>query len=162
MVYSNKGIRFRLALSGTIVMAIKLDLRIKSKIENIYPVEREILECASELGFDSDACFCLRLAMDEALINAITHGNRNVEDKEVRIVAICHNDQIAITVQDEGDGFDQSTLVDPTQEPFLHKTSGRGVYLIQQFTHEILFNDKGNAITFIVHRAHPPAVLQSR
>ncbi len=143
-------------------MALKLDIRIKSRIENIYPVEHEILERACELGYDSDACFCLRLAMDEALINAITHGNHNAEDKDVRIVAHCDCSQIVVTVQDEGDGFDQSTLVDPTQEPYLHKSSGRGVYLIQQFTHEIQFNEKGNAITFVVHRAHPPAVLQSR
>lgn len=151
-----------MALSGTIVMAIKIESRIKSKVENIYPVEREILDRAYELGYDSDACFCLRLAMDEAIINAITHGNRKIEQKDVRIVALCDNDRIAITVQDEGDGFDQSALVDPTQEPYLHKTSGRGVYLIQQFTHEIQFNEKGNAITFVIHRAHPPAVLQSR
>lgn len=152
---------FRLALTGTIVMAMKIELRIKSKIENIYPVEREILERASELGYDGDACFCLRLAMDEALINAITHGNRNMEEKNVRIIAYCDEQRIAVTVQDEGDGFDQSTLVDPTQEPYLHKSSGRGVYLIQQFTHEIQFNEKGNAITFSIHRAYPPAVLQS-
>lgn len=142
-------------------MAMKIEFRIKSRIENIYPVEREIIEQAASLGYDGDACFCLRLAMDEALINAITHGNRNIEEKDVRIIAYCDRERIAVTVQDEGDGFDQSQLVDPTQEPYLHKTSGRGVYLIQQFTHEIQFNEKGNAITFVVNRAHPPAVLQS-
>lgn len=142
-------------------MAMKIEFRIKSKVENIYPVEREIIERANHLGYDGDACFCLRLAMDEALINAITHGNRNVEEKDVRIIVFCDRERIAVTVQDEGDGFDQSRLVDPTQEPYLHKTSGRGVYLIQQFTHEIQFNEKGNAITFVVNRAHPPAVLQS-
>ncbi|MBN2325577.1 MAG: ATP-binding protein [Candidatus Omnitrophica bacterium] len=143
-------------------MAIKIDLRIKSKIENIYPAEREILNQASELGYDGDACFCLRLAMDEALVNAIIHGNRNDQQKNVRVIALCDDEKIAITVQDEGDGFDQALLVDPTKEPFLYKTSGRGVYLIQQFTHEIHFNDSGNSITFVVNKSHPPAVLQSR
>jgi serine/threonine-protein kinase RsbW len=142
-------------------MATRLDFRIKSKVDAIYSVEQEILECASELGYDGDSCFCLRLAMDEALINAIIHGNHRDEGKFIHIIALCDRSQIAITVQDEGDGFDQTTLINPTQEPYLHKTSGRGVYLIQQFTHELQFNDKGNAITFIINRAHPPAVLQS-
>ncbi|MGC9326392.1 MAG: ATP-binding protein, partial [Candidatus Hinthialibacter sp.] len=103
-------------------MTIKIDLRIKSKIDNIYPAECEILKQALELGYDGDACFCLRLAMDEALANAIIHGNHNDHEKMVHVIALCDDEKIAITVQDEGDGFDQALLVDPTQEPYLHKT----------------------------------------
>lgn len=143
------------------VMERMLDFRIASKIENIYPVEREILQQANQLGFDDNACFCLRLAMDEALINAIIHGNRNAEEKKIHIKALFNSESVAVTVQDEGDGFDRSQLCDPTEAPHLYETHGRGVFLIRQFTHELRFNDKGNEITFVVHQSHTPAALQN-
>ncbi len=138
-----------------------LDFRIASKIENIYPVEREILQQADQLGYDEDACFCLRLALDEALINAIIHDNRNAEEKKIHIEARFNLESVAITVKDEGEGFDRSKLFDPTQKPHLFETHGRGVFLIRQFTHELRFNDKGNEITFVVHQSQSPAALQS-
>lgn len=142
-------------------METKLDFRIKSKVENIYPIEREILDQAYEHGFDGDICFCLRLALDEALINAITHGNRNSEDKHVRVSVLYDSDQVSVTIGDEGEGFNYLNLTDPTQKPFLYETHGRGVFLIRQFTNEMRFNKKGNEITFTLNRCYPPAVLQS-
>ncbi len=135
--------------------------RIRSRIEDIYPVEQEILDEADYLGFSEDLRYCLRLALDEALINAIMHGNRNRENKTVFVDAACDGDRISVSVRDEGEGFDRSLLPDPTKPPYLTETCGRGVFLIKQFTHEVRFNEKGNEITFILNRNQPITVMQS-
>jgi len=142
-------------------MEKRLQFQIKSKIENIYPVERTILDQAKEYEFDSEACFNLRLAMDEAFSNAIIHGNRNAEEKDIMVEAAFQSNCIAVTVRDEGDGFDRTKLIDPREISNLFKTNGRGVFLIRQFTHEVKFNEKGNEITFIVQRSRTASVLKS-
>lgn len=138
-----------------------LTFRIKSRIEDIYPVEQDILNEAIELGYDEDTRYCLRLALDEALINAIMHGNQSLEHKTVFIDAACDRDQISVSIRDEGRGFDRTQLPDPTKPPFLTETCGRGVFLIKQFTHEVRFNDIGNEITFVLNRNRPVNVMQS-
>ncbi|RJP18475.1 MAG: ATP-binding protein [Candidatus Omnitrophota bacterium] len=140
------------------VMGKVISFQIKSKIENIYSVERAILEQASQFGFDSESRFCLRLAMDEAFVNAIIHGNGNAAEKNIYVKAHCDCDRIEISIRDEGNGFDLSVLNDPREEPFLFETHGRGVFLIRQFTHELHFNDKGNEIIFVMNRAQPSAL----
>lgn len=142
-------------------MSKQLSFSIKSKIENIYRVESRILDLAENTGFDTDARFSLRLAMDEALINAITHGNGGEENKEIWVQADCDEEKISVTVRDQGNGFDQHKLHDPRQEPFLHSANGRGVFLIRQFTHQVRFNEKGNEITFSIWRNQPIAVLKA-
>ncbi len=139
-----------------------LSFQIKSKIENIYPIEREILSQAIHFGFDSETRFCLRLAMDEAFINAIIHGNGNLGNKNIYIKAVCGFDRIEVSIRDEGNGFDCSKLSDPREEPFLFKTHGRGVFLIKQFTQDVRFNDKGNEITFVINKNTPATIPQTQ
>ena len=133
----------------------------QKQIENIYSIESQIIETAGKLGYDEDACFSLRLALDEALVNAIIHGNGNAEDKEIMVIAECDEEKFTVTVCDEGDGFDCTKLYDPRQEPYLHNCNGRGLFLIRQFTHNVFFNEKGNEITFSVNRNQPISVLQA-
>lgn len=140
----------------------KLHFQFNSKFENIYEVERSILNRAQEYQFDCEACFNLRLAMDEAFVNAIVHGNRNREDKKIHVVATFDLNSVSVSVRDEGEGFDQTKLLDPREETNLYNTHGRGVFLIRQFTNDVRFNDKGNEITFSVFRDRPIPVMQSR
>jgi len=142
-------------------MKKKLDYRFQSRIDNIYPAEREILAQAKNLGYDEDALFSLRLAMDEALINAIIHGNKNSAQKYIDVTAHCCAEKITVTVRDEGKGFDRSQLVDPRQKPFVQKSNGRGVFLIHQFTHEVQYNDTGNEVSFTIQRGQPISILQA-
>ncbi len=137
-----------------------ISFQIKSKIENIYSVERSILEEAIQMGFDSESRFCLRLAMDEAFINAIVHGNNNSAEKNIFVEARCSPERVEVAIRDEGNGFDLSILHDPREEPYLFDTHGRGVFLIKQFTHDVRFNDKGNEIIFAINRGQPSAISQ--
>lgn len=133
---------------------------IQSKFDVIYPTEQAILSAAVEAGFDDDSCFSLRLAMDEALVNAIIHGNNSEEHKQIAITVFIEESKLFVSVQDEGEGFDQKNLADPREEPFLHKTNGRGVFLIRQFTSDVYFNEKGNQITFVIDQANPAPIMQ--
>lgn len=113
------------------------------------------------MGFDENAQFCLRLALDEAMANAIVHGNRFDESKEVCVEVNPQNDELEVSVADEGCGFDQSCLEDPREEKNLQKPNGRGVFLIREFAKNVCFNEKGNQITFIIHRRSSYSVVQS-
>ncbi len=136
--------------------------RFKSKIENISPIQKEILDLAGDLGFEEDALFCLRLALDEAMANAIMHGNKFDETKDVNVQVTTQPDEIVVAVCDEGCGFDQSCLKDPTQGENIQKPNGRGIFLIREFTKDVRFNEKGNQITFTIHRTTRYSMLQSK
>ena len=133
----------------------------KSMIENLSSVQTSILDHAVNHGFDDDSQFCIRLALDEAIINAIIHGNRNDGQKEIYITARFNESAVCITVRDEGEGFDQAKLFDPREEPYLHQPHGRGIFLIREFTKEVQFNQKGNEITFTIARHVSPSAVPS-
>ncbi|HQO34422.1 MAG TPA: ATP-binding protein [bacterium] len=124
---------------------------ISSRLESIYPLEQEILEVICSFGYSDDEVFGIRLAMDEALINAIMHGNHGHEYKRIFVNLQVNSEWVEISVRDEGNGFDLSCLFDPTTEEHLHDPHGRGIFLIREFMSEVTFNEIGNQITFL-HR----------
>lgn len=142
-------------------MQTPYNYRFKSKIENICPVQSKIMDIAEALGFDEDAQYCLRLALDESMANAIVHGNRMDETKDVQVTVIPFPDKIEISVSDEGCGFNCDQLPDPRNEDNLQKPNGRGIFLIREFSSEVSFNEKGNQITFAIHRCSTNSMLQS-
>lgn len=133
--------------------ALERAFEISSRIDSIYPLEQRILSIVRSAGFCEEELFSLRLAMDEALINAIMHGNGGHERKRVHVSLAVGSDVVQVTVKDEGDGFDIDALFDPTEEEHIHDTHGRGVFLIRQFMSEVAFNEKGNEITFVLRRS---------
>lgn len=135
--------------------------RFKSKIENISPVQKQIMDIATTLGFHEEALYCLRLALDEAMANAIVHGNCFDDSKNVQVTVNPHPDKIEVAVCDDGCGFDQSKLPDPREEDNLQKPNGRGIFLIREFSNDVTFNDKGNQISFTIHRQTTCPMLQS-
>jgi serine/threonine-protein kinase RsbW len=124
-------------------------------LDKAYEIEHEIMEDLERLGYDENALFSIRLAMDEALINALKHGNRNVPKLTIRIFYEADTHKAKISVEDSGEGFDYHNISDPTIGEHLKKTHGRGVFLIRKFMHEVYFNDKGNQITFVYHNQMP-------
>lgn len=136
-------------------MTVIQGFTISSRIDCIYPLEQKILSIARSLGFCDDDLFSLRLAMDEALINAIMHGNGGSEHKRVFVDLNACKNTIQIRIRDEGNGFDINTLFDPTEDDHIHDTHGRGVFLIRRFMTEVTFNEKGNEIMFTLQRSTP-------
>jgi CheY-like chemotaxis protein/anti-sigma regulatory factor (Ser/Thr protein kinase) len=120
------------------------------------------------------------VALREALVNAIQHGNLEVgselrgeddasyhrllderrrqdpyQQRKVHIVAKHSRTQATYTVRDEGPGFDRSLLADPTDPANLENVSGRGLFLIRNFMDEVYHNESGNEITMIKRRDYP-------
>jgi len=90
--------------------------------------------------------FAVHLATEEALVNAIHHGNGFDAGKNVHVVCLLGGDRIHIEITDEGRGFDPSALPDPTCDDHLHTPRGRGVMLMKAFMSRVEFNARGNGV----------------
>ncbi len=129
--------------------AQRKEITIPSLPRELAHAENAILPVLENEGYGERAIFAVKLALEEAAINAIKHGNELDDTKKVIIRFSIDENKAVITVADEGEGFDPSAIPDPTEEDFLMATSGRGVALINAYMDEVRFNDKGNEITMI-------------
>lgn len=99
------------------------------------------------------ARFVVRVALCEALANAMTYGNRLDPGKRVDVRVEVDERTVQLHVSDEGEGFDPSIVPDPTDPTHLEEEDGRGLFLIRQLVDEVRFNEQGNAICMIMRRA---------
>lgn len=90
--------------------------------------------------------FAIRLALDEAVANAIEHGNRHDPEKKVQLTAEISGERILVSIQDEGTGFSLDSICDPTLEENLETPQGRGLFLIRNFMTRVWHNETGNVI----------------
>jgi len=96
--------------------------------------------------------FNLKVALTEALANAIYYGNAQDETKGVAIRVLFGRHAVHLEVTDEGGGFDYRFLPDPTLPDTLMLSTGRGLFLIRNLVDEIRFNSTGNSICMILRR----------
>lgn len=96
--------------------------------------------------------FNLRVALSEALANAILYGNAGDEAKHVGVRVLFGRHAVQVEVSDEGGGFDYRLVPDPTLPFARMQARGRGLYLIRQLVDEVRFNDTGNSICMILRR----------
>ncbi|WP_334270137.1 ATP-binding protein [Edaphobacter sp. HDX4] len=89
----------------------------------------------------------IELAVCEALVNAIVHGNELDPSKRVYVTCHCVMDgEVCISIQDEGPGFDPGCVPDPIAPENLLLTSGRGIYLMKMFMDEVSFRKRGSVV----------------
>ena len=112
----------------------------------------DILHHVRVQGYDQDVCFAIRLALEEAIVNAIKHGNGCDPLKKISISAYVGTDKTDITIADEGKGFDPKSLPDPTADENLEKLGGRGIMLMRAYMDQVLFNGRGNEVRIIKNR----------
>jgi serine/threonine-protein kinase RsbW len=112
-----------------------------------------MLEALKPLGFSERDLFGIRLAVEEALVNAIRHGHRNDTSKTVSVRYETSAQQFLIEVQDEGPGFDPDSVADPLAPENLERPGGRGVFLMRHYMTWVSFNERGNCVTMCRHRA---------
>ncbi|MDH3492961.1 MAG: ATP-binding protein, partial [Acidobacteriota bacterium] len=91
----------------------------------------------------------LFVALDEAFVNAVKHGNKYDTSKMVRISVEISPKKASFTIEDEGEGFDVEAIPDPTDPENLFKTSGRGVMFIYNIMDEVSYNPRGNRLTMV-------------
>lgn len=114
-------------------------------IEGRMVVAQLLEELERQEWNDSDV-FAVHLALEEALVNAIKHGNRKDPSKIVSVSCRMKPDRIQIRITDEGDGFDPLSVPDPTEEENLEVPSGRGLMLMRCYMTSLEFNKTGNCV----------------
>ncbi len=127
-------------------------LVLESRLQEIARAEETVLAAAADHGFDESECFAIRLSLEEALTNAIKHGNRFQQDKRVELTYRVDNERLEITVTDQGGGFTPNQVPDPTLDENLERPSGRGIMLMRAFMTEVAFSADGQSVTMIKQR----------
>lgn len=97
--------------------------------------------------------FHIQLAVEEAIVNAITHGNKQAVNKVVEVEFRVDPQTTFLRIKDQGAGFNPAAVPDPRDDDHLECTNGRGVLLIREFMSEVHYNDRGNEVTMIKHRS---------
>ena len=101
---------------------------------------------------DQDPVFGVRLALEEALVNAIKHGNGMDPEKSVRVDCRIARENIRIEIEDEGSGFSPENVPDPTNYENLEKPGGRGIMLMRAYLDFVEYNDTGNRVVLVKQR----------
>jgi serine/threonine-protein kinase RsbW len=123
----------------------------------VQKVGRIILDHTQGLGYEEDTVFAIHLALEEALINAVKHGNKSDPSKKVTIDCLITPEKFDISITDEGPGFHLQDLPDPRCDHNLYKCSGRGVLLIQAYMDTVEYYEQGNSIHLVKYRQFPEA-----
>jgi serine/threonine-protein kinase RsbW len=126
--------------SGTITLSDKGEIR---------KVCDALLGVLWSLKYSEQDQFAIHLAADEAITNAIIHGNKEDPKKSVRVDYEVFTDKVIIKITDEGEGFDFRRLEDCTEPKHLLENHGRGVCLMRKFMDELSFADKGNSVRMV-------------
>jgi serine/threonine-protein kinase RsbW len=112
-----------------------------------------ITSAMSESGYQARDTFAVRLALEEAIVNAVEHGHGGDSLKSVRVAYQVGPGQVLAEVEDQGPGFDPSRVPDPTAPENLDKTCGRGLFLMRHYMTWVRHSSRGNCVTLCRHRS---------
>ena len=108
----------------------------------------EVMEVVRTDQWSEKDLFAIELVLEEALTNAVQHGNDSDPSKKVRFDCKLNRNKIYVRVEDEGRGFNPYTIADPREPANQMVETGRGVLLIKHFATSVKWNDRGNVIEF--------------
>ncbi len=125
---------------------MKKDLNIPSEIGNLRLVEKAIDELSMALELSDEVYGNVLVATMEATNNAIIHGNNSDPSKIVRIKILHKEKELKVLIEDQGRGFDHYNIPDPTSPENLEKINGRGIFLMERLSDEILYLEEGRIV----------------
>jgi len=112
-------------------------------------VEEDILRAVASVGYSREDRFAIRLALEEAIVNAHKHGNRSDPTRTITISYAIDAHRVIVRVRDEGGGFAFRTVPDPTSPDRLSVPSGRGIMLMRAYVDGIEYNERGNEVQLV-------------
>ena len=124
-----------------------------SELDEVREVQGEIKGALQAGGFGDKDQFYIELAVEEALVNALKHGNQLDSGKKVFVRVEIGADRFDIRVEDEGPGFNPGDVPDPTAPENLERPCGRGLLLIRNFMTDVSYHGKGNVVTMSKNRS---------
>lgn len=122
---------------------------IPSDPEYIKYASSKLIGALKGLKLSDETLFDIKLSLEEAVINAMKHGNGFDKSLPVVITYDFSGGRLEVTVRDQGKGFDHSATPDPRSKTNILKHGGRGVFLIRNLMDEVEYNDSGNEIKMI-------------
>lgn len=129
----------------------RVSYRMESTLESVNKAEEMADQQAARAGLDEDTRGGVSMAVREAMINAVLHGNAYDTAKRVNVSFEQKPDELIVIISDEGKGFIPEEVPDPLAPENLLKTSGRGIFLMRAFMDEVRFRklNPGTEITMI-------------
>ena len=127
----------------------RFEFTIPSEYQASQEVQDKIMHDVNRRGFNSQTVFAIKLALEEAMMNAIKHGNKRDGKKLVHVEANVNSHQAEIVVEDQGPGFNRRSVPDPTLPENLEKCSGRGIHLIEAYMNEVEWSKGGRRVRMI-------------
>ena len=121
-------------------------LTISSNPNNILKVENYLRSAQHDMNIDDTKFPDILISLTEAVNNAILHGNNADESKNVEISMEGEVSGVAISVTDEGKGFDPNEIPDPTAPENLECCGGRGVFIMSRLADRISFENNGSTV----------------
>jgi len=132
-----------------------ISMTLSSSLESVDKLEKAAEEFAGRAGFDEEIVPHVAMAVREAAINAVLHGNSYNSAKQITASFEANPTELIVRISDEGSGFDPDSLPDPLAQENILRGSGRGIFLIRAFMDEVHFRQlhPGTELTLIKHRA---------
>jgi len=119
----------------------------------IPAVDEFVLSKINALNLDEDTLSDLSLAVSEAIANAMVHGNQLDPNKNVIVSINISNDELVVSIKDEGEGFDPNSVPDPTKPENIMRDSGRGIHIMRSFIDKVdyIFSSEGTELKLIIN-----------
>jgi serine/threonine-protein kinase RsbW len=119
-------------------------------------LQEQIEQALQANQFEEREVFCIKLALEEALVNAIKHGNQADRSKHVHVAYRITPQRFDVRIRDEGPGFDPQDVPDPLAVENLERPCGRGLLLMRHYMTEVTFHPPGNQVSMCKVRDVPP------
>src|SRR4051812_23842281 len=126
---------------------LQADVTIASDLAEARRIQEQIEEALHASRFSEHDVFSIKLAVEEALVNAIKHGNQMDPGKQVHVSYRISPERFDIRITDEGPGFNPEDVPDPTAPENLERPCGRGLLLIRGFMTSVEYVGRGNVVT---------------
>jgi serine/threonine-protein kinase RsbW len=123
-----------------------IEVVVPNDLHRAREAEETILAAVGACGYDPDAVFGIKLSLEEALTNAVRHGNAGDPDKTVTIRYFVDAERVVVMVRDEGNGFRPEAVPDPTADENLERPSGRELMLMQSYMSQVTYSPRGNEV----------------
>jgi len=127
----------------------RMTFDLKSTRDSVNRVAAMLSEFFDKQNLSGDVTFDIKLAVQEAVVNAAEHGNEYDESKMVHVTCEVTDEAIKVTIADEGPGCDPCCVPDPTLPENVLRESGRGVFLMRSLCDEVCYNCTGNEVTIV-------------
>ena len=137
---------------GTLLHVNAPHERVVHRLTDLAELVCNILDELANLGYSNKEQFRVRIALEEALVNAVKHGNRGDASKSVFVRYACSESEFLDEIEDAGNGFQPDRVPDPMEPENLGRPSGRGVFLMQHYMTWVQYNDVGNCVTMCLMR----------